>query len=66
MVILINNYFTEIDAYSQIVEISRNKSLGRKQQRGDRNSQGGCCLFSFLKYIMKFKEIMAEPQNHHC
>lgn len=48
-VIRIHNYFTEIYSYSQTVEISRNKSLGRKQQRGGRNSQGGYCFFNFFK-----------------
>lgn len=69
-VILINNYFTEIYSYSQTVEISRNKSLGRKSSREETGiAKAGFCFcfsFSFLKYVTKFKGIMAKPQNHHC
>jgi len=67
-VILINNYFTEIYSYSQTVEISRNKSLGRESSREETGiaKVGWFFFFSFLKYVTKFKGIMAKPQNHHC
>lgn len=49
-VTLINNHFTEIYSYSQTVEISRNKSLGRESSREETGiAKVGCFFFSLFK-----------------